>query len=87
MIDFNNTLKKCPFCGCSAHLHKGFSWFGNIGYYIKCGSCNAHTYVSSPSDNYMEVKDGKLTGKLITRDDKNIINSLIDKWNKRIFEE
>ncbi len=87
MINFKEILKKCPFCGCSAYLRKSLAAFGEVGYYVKCNSCDARTYVLSPANNYTEIKDGKVTGKLITRDDKNIINSLIEKWNKRVSEE
>lgn len=84
MIDLEKTIKKCPFCGYMAHMRKGIGFLGMTGYWIECDHCKAHTIPLYPGTGYMDFKDGKPTGKLITRDDKNIAESLIEKWNRRI---
>lgn len=84
MTDLNKAVKKCPFCGCSAHIRRCFGFLGNVGYYVECSGCESRTYVMPVGGGYMEHKNGKATGKSIVRDDKDIINTVINKWNKRI---
>lgn len=84
MIDLEKTIKKCPFCGHQAHMRKGFGFLGSIAYRIECDNCKASIPPLSAGHGYMEFIDGKCTGKLLTRDDNNIADSLINKWNRRI---
>lgn len=83
MYNFKKDLKKCPFCGGTAYLKKGFGLFGLIGYYIECQKCKARTRHDAMSDSYIKVKDGKLID-FYTRNDNDVVNSLVAKWNSRI---
>ena len=84
MYNFKKDLKKCPFCGGTPYLKRRFGLFGLIGYYIECQKCKARTRHDAMGDGYVKIKDGKFTGDFYTRNDNDVINSLVSKWNSRI---
>lgn len=84
MIDFKKAVKKCPFCGCSAYLRKCFGFLGRVGYAVECAGCKARTPIRLPGDGYVKPNEHGDKVTFFTRDDNDIVNSLINEWNKRI---
>lgn len=84
MNEMKIKLKPCPICGqvSTVSIEKVKVWDTFFGYKVGCSNCN--TFFPFHEVGEQTVMFGEYAGTKITVTDEEAINTLIDKWNKRV---